>query len=103
MTKDRKKKPQRDRDTQRPSQIVSRWKLERSQLHRMPVRVHRNHHYANRKHDEPAIVDAHGNSVNTRDQNLSFEKRFEVHARKQRAKGEVQRVKPNVAANLTNT
>src|SRR5713226_2027043 len=52
----------------------------------MSARVCRNHHHADRKHDEPAIIDAHGDPVNARDHNLPFEKGLEVHVRRQRAK-----------------
>src|SRR5712692_6722073 len=59
----------------------------------MPAHVRRDHHHADCKHDEPTIVDAHGDSVNARDHDLPFEKRFEVHSLWLKSKGKSKNAK----------
>ena len=46
----------------------------------MLAHVRRDQDDAHRKHNEPPIVDAHGNAEDARDQDLSFKNSFEGHS-----------------------
>ena len=82
MTKDREEKSQGRDYAKRPRhQVAGRRDAKHKQLHWVLAHIRCNHQDAERKHDEPAIVDAHGNAVNARNENLAFEKRFEIHER----------------------
>src|SRR6267142_6302014 len=79
MTKDRDEEAQRGSDSQDPGrQLTGGWEAIAKQLHRMATHVRRNQGHTQGKDDEPAIVDAHGDSVNPRDKNLTFENSFEA-------------------------
>ena len=52
----------------------------------MLAHVRGNQGDAQRKHDEPAIVDAHGDSINPRDQDLPFEKSRRVGGHRREVK-----------------
>src|SRR6185312_12510397 len=65
-----------------------------AELQRMLADIRRDQHYAHGEHDEPPIVDAHGNSIDARHQDLSFEKASKVHGTQaRRVKGKGQRVR----------
>src|SRR5260370_31590651 len=94
MTKDRKKKRESCYESQRPSQqIATRWNYECAQLQGMLPNICGNQHHAYGKHNEPAIVDAHRNAIDTRDQDLPFEKSFEVSHQKSKGKRKKARCK----------
>ena len=86
VTEHRQKQCERGSDAQSPGHNVSSWRqMDGYQLHRMFANIRGDDDHTEREHKEPAIVDEHGNPVNSSDHDLAFEKRLEHEAAKSEA------------------